>query len=125
MLATPQRDTGVELRIRRKLHKLGLRYLVDSRPCPGVRSRADIVFRGARLAVFVDGCFWHGCPDHMTWPKNNEQFWRAKISANKARDAATEKALVEAGWRVLRIWEHEDPEVSCNQVLSALRRTPR
>lgn len=73
----------------------------------GVRVRPDFVFPKLRLAIFVDGCFWHGCPEHATRPKNNAAFWRAKLAGNKRRDALVTRALRRAGWRVVRIWEHE------------------
>lgn len=109
MQSTPQRDTPAELRIRKLLHAMGLRYSVDAKPLEDLPRRADVVFRRARVAVFVDGCFWHGCPDHGTWPKANEQFWRAKILANRARDSDTSARLEARGWLVIRVWEHDDP----------------
>jgi DNA mismatch endonuclease (patch repair protein) len=116
MRATRQRDTPAELALRRILHRRGLRFLVDRTPIPAVRSRADILFRGARVAVFVDGCFWHGCPTHGTLPKKNREWWRAKLLANKARDARVDAALTAAGWLSLRIWEHEDPGDAAKRV---------
>ncbi|MFE7410075.1 very short patch repair endonuclease [Streptomyces laurentii] len=100
-------DTGVEKALRSALHRAGLRYRVHRRPLKGVRREADIVFRPAKVAVFVDGCFWHGCPEHATWPKRNSQFWREKIEKNRARDANTDARLQEAGWLAVRVWEHE------------------
>jgi DNA mismatch endonuclease (patch repair protein) len=79
-------------------------------PIPGLpRRRADIVFVGARVAVFVDGCFWHGCPDHCVRPKANAAWWREKIATNRRRDAETNAALSRLGWCVIRVWEHENP----------------
>src|SRR5688572_24838136 len=89
MQSTPQRDTPAELRVRRLLHASGLRYSVDAKPLPNSPRRADIVFRRAKVAVFVDGCFWHGCPLHASWPKANASFWRDKIIANRRRDKDT------------------------------------
>ncbi len=109
MQSTPRRDTRAELRIRRLLHAMGLRYSVDAAPLPESPRRADVVFRRARVAVFVDGCFWHGCPEHGTWPRANEQFWREKILANKARDSDTDARLEAQEWAVIRVWEHADP----------------
>lgn len=101
------RDTVPELVLRRELHRRGLRYRVDHRPHPRVRRRADIVFRGPRVAVFVDGCFWHACPQHATWPVNNSSWWRDKLERNVARDRDTDQRLSSLGWVVIRVWEHE------------------
>lgn len=108
MKRTGQRDTKPELAVRRLLHAQGLRYRVNVAP-DGGRSRADIVFKGPMIAVYIDGCFWHGCPEHATWPKNNAKFWREKIEANRARDLRVTEKLTAAEWLVLRFWEHEDP----------------
>jgi DNA mismatch endonuclease (patch repair protein) len=86
----------------------------------GERRRADIVFRRARVAVFVNGCFWHGCPEHATWPKHNAEFWREKIRANQQRDRDTDERLGVAGWTVIRIWEHENPSDAADRVQRAL-----
>jgi DNA mismatch endonuclease (patch repair protein) len=115
------RDTAAEMALRRRLHALGLRFRINRRPLPGTRRTADIVFGPARVAVFVDGCFWHGCPEHGTWPKTNAEWWRAKIEANRARDRDTDRRLAEAGWTILRIWEHEPPEVAAKRVAAAVR----
>ncbi|MFD5385266.1 very short patch repair endonuclease [Streptomyces sp. NPDC127074] len=115
------RDTAPELRIRSLLHREGLRYRVSARPLPGVRRTADIVFTRARVAVFVDGCFWHGCPDHCRPARTNSDFWRAKIDGNRARDAQTDRFLAEAGWRAIRIWEHEDPVRAAGRIAAAVR----
>ncbi len=91
------------------LHRLGLRYRVAMAPEPGLRRRADIVFTRARVAVFIDGCFWHGCPEHGRSSFNhNADYWPAKIAANIARDTDTNIKLARAGWHVLRYWEHQD-----------------
>ena len=108
MQATRRRDTPCELAVRSAVHRLGLRFRVDW-PLPGSRRRADLAFVSARVAVFVDGCFWHGCPRHGTWPKSNADWWRSKILANVKRDLDTTQALRLNGWRVLRFWEHDDP----------------
>ena len=97
------RDTGPEIRLRKELWKRGLRYRLRS-ALPG---RPDLVFPGVRLAVFVDGCFWHGCPEHGVMPTNNGRFWAKKIARTKERDAAVECQLSEAGWHVIRLWEHD------------------
>ena len=106
MLACRPRDSGPEAALRSALHRMGLRFRVDSQPLPGLRRRADIVFGPARVAVFVDGCFWHGCTRHGTWPKANGEFWRRKIEANRERDKDTGRRLREAGWLEIRVWEH-------------------
>ena len=101
------RDTEPELVLRRELHRRGMRYRVGY-PVPGNHRRSiDIAFVGIRLAVFVDGCFWHGCPAHGTWPVTNSQWWRNKIEVNRRRDRDTDRLLQEHGWESLRLWEHE------------------
>ncbi|MBS3954770.1 MAG: very short patch repair endonuclease [Methylomicrobium sp.] len=110
MKATKPRDTEPEKALRSKLHKRGLRYRVDVRPIESLNRRADIVFRAAKVAVFVDGCFWHGCPIHGTQAKANAEFWKNKINRNQERDAETNQLLKKAGWKVIRVWEHENPE---------------
>src|SRR5919204_4874110 len=98
MQATRQRDTPAEVALRSALHRLGLRFRVQRRPVAGLKRRADIVFAPAQVAVFVDGCFWHGCPEHATWPKKNADWWQEKIEGNRRRDADTDARLTEAGW---------------------------
>ncbi len=117
-----QRDTSPELALRSELHRRGLRFRVDRAPLPGLRSRADIVFGPARVAVYVDGCFWHSCPEHGTRPKANAEWWEQKLSRNRERDAETDRALRENGWEVVRIWEHEDPVEAADRVTRVLRR---
>jgi DNA mismatch endonuclease (patch repair protein) len=92
-----------------------MRYRVDAL-LPGMRRRADLLFTSARVAVFVDGCFWHGCPEHGTRPKTNAAWWSGKIAANVERDRDTDQRLGADGWAVLRIWEHEAPEAAAAQV---------
>jgi DNA mismatch endonuclease (patch repair protein) len=104
-----RRDTKPEVEVRRLLHAAGLRFRVDVKPEPDLRVRADIVWRGRRIAVFIDGCFWHGCPQHATQPKANADWWRDKLAGNVARDRRTDAELTARGWRVLRYWEHEAP----------------
>jgi len=116
-----RRDTAPELRLRSELHRLGLRYGIDRRPVPDLRRRADIVFRPSKVAVFVDGCFWHGCPDHMTWPAANAEWWRAKIGRNRSRDQDTDRQLEAAGWTSIRIWEHEDMRLAARRIAIAVR----
>ena len=88
---------------------MGLRYRVAARPVPALRRTADIVFRPAKVAIFVDGCFWHGCQEHRAAPKSNTKFWVDKIRGNVLRDIQTNEVLEANGWRVIRVWEHEDP----------------
>jgi len=103
-----QRTTGTtpELAIRSELHRRGLRFRVDVSGLPG---RPDIVFTRARIAVQIDGCFWHGCPQHGNIPKSNTQWWRRKLEANRERDIRNDSALTADDWLVIRVWEHEDP----------------
>lgn len=112
------RNTGVEVALRKLLHGSGLRYRIHRRPVKGVRREADIVFGPARVAVFVDGCFWHGCPEHATWPRNNADFWRKKIEGNRSRDIDTDARLSDAGWLSIRIWEHDDPVEAAKRVIA-------
>ena len=110
MESARQRDTAPEIALRSSLHRMGLRFRVDARPIAELTRRADVLFRPARVAVFVDGCFWHGCPIHGTWPKANAGFWKAKIQENRRRDQDTDRQLAEEGWLSIRVWEHEDPD---------------
>jgi DNA mismatch endonuclease (patch repair protein) len=98
---------------------------VDRAPIPGSLRRADIVFTRQRVAVYVDGCFWHGCSEHGTRSKSNTAWWEEKLARVRARDASTDQALAEAGWLVVRIWEHEDPRIAAGSVhnIVHLRRT--
>ena len=116
MESAKQRDTEPEMALRSALHRLGLRYRVGVQPIDGLRRVADVVFRPARVAVFVDGCFWHGCPTHGTWPKANAGFWKAKIQENRRRDQDTDRRLAEQGWLSIRIWEHEDAEKAAARI---------
>lgn len=121
MRATPGRDTAPELHLRQALHARGLRFRVDQRVEVGTKRRADIVFPKTRVVVFVDGCFWHGCPLHMTWPRNNATWWRQKIEANRDRDRSTTRRLRAAGWSVVRVWEHEEVERAARRVFVRIR----
>ncbi len=107
MVANRSRDTKPELRVRSAVHRRGLRYRVAARPIQDLPRTADMVFRPAKVAVFIDGCFWHGCPEHYTEPRTNADYWSAKIARNQGRDADTDQRLRDAGWTVLRYWEHE------------------
>ncbi|MFF1904272.1 very short patch repair endonuclease [Kitasatospora sp. NPDC058218] len=121
MRANRGKDTKPELRLRSIVHAEGLRYRVSSRPLPQVRRTADLVFTKAHVAVFVDGCFWHGCPEHLRPARRNADFWGAKITANRARDEETDRLLAAAGWRVVRVWEHEDPVEAARRVIEVVR----
>lgn len=118
-----QRNSGTtpELALRRELHRRGLRYFVDRAPIRGQRRRADLVFPRRRVAVYVDGCFWHRCPQHATYPKRNAQWWAEKLAGNVARDRATDTALSDSGWRVVRVWEHENAIAAADLVQAALQ----
>ena len=116
------RDTAPERTLRSALHRSGLRFRVHVRPVPGIRREADIVFPAARVAVFVDGCFWHGCPEHASWPKANAEWWRRKIEGNRERDDDTDERLREAGWTVVRMWTHEDPTAKASEIAQIVRR---
>jgi len=120
-----RRDTLPELAIRSELHRRGLRFRVDRPPVPGVRSRADVVFGPARVAVYIDGCFWHSCPEHGTRPKANAEWWEQKLRRNRERDAETDRILREHGWEVVRIWEHEDPSEAAERLEDILRMRQR
>ncbi len=118
MSTLARRDTAPELAIRRALHAAGLRYRVQL-PVPGSRRRTmDVAFTRAQVALFVDGCFWHGCPEHGVQPRANSDWWRWKLARNQARDVDTTRLLQEQGWQVLRVWEHEQPSA----VVEAVRR---
>lgn len=105
-----RRDTKPELQIRSLLHRRGLRFRVDRKPLPDQRFRADIVFGPAKVAVFIDGCFWHGCPIHGSVPKNNRHWWKEKLLANEERDRRADAALTTQGWLSMRFWEHQSPD---------------
>lgn len=115
-------NTRPEMELRRRLWSQGLRYRLHVRSVPGT---PDIVFRAARLAVFVDGCFWHACPRHTIWPKTRSRYWRKKLSANRARDRAVDMQLAALGWQVVRVWEHqidECPSGVVGSIMNALGR---
>ncbi|MEU4653782.1 very short patch repair endonuclease [Streptomyces sp. NPDC023723] len=118
MQAIRSRDTKPEIAIRRLVHATGLRYRVAARPLPDLRRTADMVFRSARVAVFIDGCYWHGCPEHYVSPKTNSGYWSEKVVRNVTRDRDTDEKLREAGWLVLRFWEHE-PSDACADKIAA------
>ena len=121
MQSNRSRDTLPELAIRKLLHAEGLRYRVHRAPLKGLRRRADIVFGPARVAVFIDGCYWHGCPEHYVPPKTNPGYWTPKIAGNMARDRDTDARLTEAGWLVLRFWAHEQSSACALQIVELVR----
>lgn len=122
MVANRARNTGPEMAVRRLVHRRGLRYRVNARPLPHVRRTADLVFRRERVAVFIDGCFWHACPIHGTSPKAHAEWWREKLRRNVERDRETDELLASAGWTVIRVWEHEVPEVATTTIETAVVR---
>lgn len=109
-------NTAPERALRKALTGRGLRYRLHRRDLPGT---PDIAFIGARVAVFVDGCFWHACPAHGVMPKANREWWQEKLRKTRARDALKDQALMDAGWAPVHVWEHEDPDAVAEQ-LSAL-----
>lgn len=117
--AQRRRDTAPEMALRRELHRRGYRYFVDRAPLRGERRRADLVFPRRKIAVYVDGCFWHSCPQHATRPKNNADWWADKLAGNVRRDRDTDERLAAAGWTVIRVWEHEDAVVAAQRVEAA------
>lgn len=122
MRGNRKRDTGPEVAVRRAVHRLGLRYRVACRPLQDQRFTADLVFPGPRVAVFVDGCFWHGCSEHFAPPRTNASYWEPKIARNKARDLAAIAALQRAGWVGLRIWEHEEAAQAAERIAETVNR---
>jgi DNA mismatch endonuclease (patch repair protein) len=115
-----RRDTQPELDVRRLLHRHGMRYRV-AYPVPGLTRRSiDIAFTRAKVAVFLDGCFWHACPEHGTRPRANPAWWEAKLLRNVERDAETDRVLRASGWTVLRFWEHEDARLVADTVETAV-----
>ena len=122
MQSNKSRDTGPEMALRRAVHALGLRYRVSARPLPQFRRTADLVFTKVKVAVFMDGCFWHGCPQHHTQSATNAAYWADKVRRNRERDRETDRLLREAGWTVIRVWEHEDPAEAAGRIARTVRR---
>ncbi|MGW0677414.1 very short patch repair endonuclease [Streptomyces sp. NPDC002767] len=120
MQAIRSRDTTPERLVRRLVHAQGLRYRVAARPLPDLRRTADMVFRPTKVAVFIDGCYWHGCPEHYVSPKTNPGYWSDKVARNVARDRDTDERLRAAGWLVLRFWEHAPAEESSEAIRQAV-----
>lgn len=120
MRAQRTQGTGPEIALRRELHRRGFRFYVHRQPLPQLRRVADLVFPRARLAVFVDGCFWHYCPSHGSLPATNHDWWQSKLEGNRRRDRDTDRRLEAAGWAVVRVWEHESPSLAADRVATAL-----
>ena len=125
MVAQRTRDTAPELALRKALHAAGYRFRLNVKVPGAPRRTIDIAFTGAKLAVMVDGCFWHGCPDHSVPPKHNADWWANKLARNRARDQETTLLLENAGWQVLRIWEHVPPSEAVQRIARSLTRTSR
>lgn len=121
MARTAQRDNSAERSLRSEMHRRGLRYRIHLKVLEGSRRTADVVFPRQRVVIFVDGCFWHGCPEHFTSPKNNAAWWHSKIAANVARDRDTDARLAAEGWTVIRIWEHEQVGEAVDRIEIAIR----
>jgi DNA mismatch endonuclease (patch repair protein) len=120
MSRTAQKDNVRERSLRSELHARGLRFRLHQSVLKGLRRTVDIAFPASRTAVFMDGCFWHSCPEHRTWPKSNAAWWRQKIEANVARDRDTDARLQADGWLVLRVWEHEPLSMAADRIESAV-----
>lgn len=120
MRSNRSRDTSLELRVRRALHGAGLRYRVDCAPIAGLRTRADVVFTKRHIAIYLDGCFWHGCPDHGSTPTAHADYWRPKLDRNRTRDQDVTRKLQDAGWTVLRFWEHEPVDAIIETIMKTL-----
>lgn len=121
MQSNKGRDTKPEHVVRHLVHAAGLRYRVSARPEKELRRTADLLFRPVRVAVFIDGCFWHGCPEHYTRPTANGGYWADNVARNRERDADTTTVLTERGWTVLRFWEHEDPAAVAGRIVAVVR----
>lgn len=121
MLGNRGRDTAPEKSVRSAVHREGLRFRVAARPIPELDRTADMLFRPDRVAVFVDGCYWHGCPEHGRIPTTNTEYWSLKIQRNVARDRDTDRRLIERGWQVLRFWEHEDSDSVAATITTVVR----
>jgi DNA mismatch endonuclease (patch repair protein) len=121
MQGNRSRDTKPEMAVRSAVHRRGIRFRVSARPQPELARTADLVLRKTRIAVFVDGCYWHGCPEHHTQPATNPEYWSDKIARNIERDQETTAYLQQTGWTVMRFWEHEDPEAVADIVQEAVQ----
>jgi len=118
----PRRDSRPEKRLRSALHAAGLRFFVERAPLPSFgRRRADVVFPRTRVAVYLHGCFWHGCPEHGELPRHNAEWWKAKLERTRARDRRTAIELQASGWEVVEVWEHEDPVEAARGIARIVR----
>lgn len=124
MRANRSSDTAPELALRRELHRRGLRFRVNMQPIVGVRRTADVVFTRRKIAVFLDGCFWHGCSTHYRAPAQNGSYWRSKLERNIRRDEAVNELLERAGWTVIRVWEHESVEDAADRIMQVVSASP-
>jgi DNA mismatch endonuclease (patch repair protein) len=122
MLAQRQSETEVELKLRRALHALGLRYRLHQRLIPGSTRTVDVVFPTARVAVDIRGCFWHACPEHGTRPRANADWWSSKLDRNRRRDEEAVRLLEELGWHVVVVWEHDDSREAAGKLQRMVRR---
>jgi DNA mismatch endonuclease (patch repair protein) len=123
MAKVRQTGTDAELALRREMYRIGLRYRINYEVLKNPRRVADIAFPGRKIVVFVDGCFWHGCTEHGTWPKRNAEFWRQKIDANRRRDADTNARLKATGGTALRFWSHESPAAAAKTIARVVAKT--
>lgn len=124
MRANRSLDTAPEVALRSVLHRRGLRFRKHVAPVKGLRCQADVVFPSAMVAVFVDGCFWHRCPQHASFPKANAKWWRTKLDRTFERDRSNDAALSAAGWTPIRVWEHENVEEAADRIVAVLKSKP-
>ncbi|GAA1957981.1 hypothetical protein GCM10009816_19060 [Microbacterium aquimaris] len=124
MQGNQSRDTQAELAVRRLVHAARLRYRVDARPERDLRRTADSLFTRARVVVLIDGCYWHGCPEHFKMPSMNRDYWEGKIGRNRLRDIETTALLEERGRRVLRLWEYEAHSSIAASIVDVVRDRP-
>lgn len=122
MKAVRSKNTAPEKALQTALRSKGLNFQINVKPIKYLNRKADIVINAAKVAIFVDGCFWHGCPIHGTHSKANPEFWENKIAQNKSRDLDTNYELKKYGWKVIRIWEHEDPELVSKMIFGIIKR---
>lgn len=122
-----RRDTAPEIQLRKQLYALGFRYRIHARPIAGLRREADVLFRSAKVAVFVDGCYWHGCPECNAGRKrkSNASYWTSKIERNRARDLDTTQRFEQCGWAVVRVWEHQDSFEAATRIAELVRGSRR